>query len=72
MTGQCWLNETPKASIRLTNLVKAFMNMTELQHPVVSITCWVDLPSRVPYQHDMGEYTQVITLLDDLAHRLPS
>ena len=60
MTGHCWLNEMPKLSIRVTDLVKAFINVTEVQHPVVSMThCWVDPPSRVLYQHDIGEYTQV-------------
>ena len=38
MPGRCWLNKMPKSSIRVTDLVKVFMNMTEVQHPVVSMT----------------------------------
>ena len=58
MTGCCWLNKMPKPSIRVTDLAKVFMNVTKVQHLVVSVTCcWMDPPSRVPYQHDIGQYT---------------
>ena len=61
-TSHWWLNE-----------VKAFMYMTKVQHPAASVMCcWGDRLPQVPYQHDGGEYTRVITLINKFACRLPS
>ena len=72
-TGHCWLKEVPKPSVQVTDLPKAFMDVTGMQHPVVCVTCcWGDPPSQVPYQNDGGEYTRVMMLVNTLACRLPS
>ena len=67
-TSCCWLKEVPKPSVQVTDLVKAFMDVTRVQHPAASVTyCWGDLPSQVPYQNDSEEYTRVTMLINELA-----
>ena len=38
-TGHCWLNKVSKPSVQITDLVKAFMDVTEVQHLAASVTC---------------------------------
>ena len=67
------MNTYPRPMVHTTDLIEAFMLVTEVQHEARDIArCWSEPPDLCPTQPGIQEFMQVMAHLDSMAMWVPS